>query len=178
MTFSDLTNWINNGPMTAEVWATVVFGLLAAILAFWGVATQRLLARRKSTFDHLVKSEFDKDMISATLIFVQQAKSKGKLDQWASPEKRNTNEGRSIRMVLNEMEIISIGIQHGIIDAGMYEKWSRTGVIRKWEYAKGYVDAIRTESNNRALFHEAEELYKKMKIEKLPKRNFTIRKSW
>jgi Domain of unknown function (DUF4760) len=178
VSFTTILNWLTSGPMTAQVWATIFIGFLASCVAYWGVSTQRLLARRKTTFDHLVKSEFDRDMINATLVFVKQAKTAGGLRQWAAVDKRSTEEGRSIRMVLNEMEIISIGLQHGIIDAEMYSKWSRSGVLRKWQFAKEYVDAVRADSNNNALFHEAEELFKLMQQNKLPKRNFSFRKFW
>jgi hypothetical protein len=145
-----------------QMWATLLVGTIGAAVAIWGVLTQRAIARRRATLDHLSRGELDGDLIAANSDFVRLAKDGG-LEIWADESKQNTKEVQSIKTVLNDQELISIGIQRGIIDYKLYRMWNRTGVIRRWTYAEPFVKKLRERSNNDALYHEFEEMARWMK---------------
>ena len=133
-------------------------GLIGAVVAVWGIHTQRMIARRRATFDHIAKSESDADLIAAKRKFVELAKQEGGLSVWAQEDKEKSEEAQSIRIVLNDFELIAIGIQCGIIDYKFYERWFKSGVVRHWKHAHPFVAALRTRTGNEALYHEFEQL--------------------
>src|ERR1700737_2653134 len=93
--------------------AAFVTGGIAALIAIWGVLTQRQIARRRATLDHIARSEADGDIIAARRKFIELAKAPGGLAAWADEDKEKTDETLKILLVLNEFELISIGIQRG-----------------------------------------------------------------
>ena len=74
--------------------------------------------------------------------------------------------------VLNEFELMSIGIQRGILDYKIYPLWCRTATVHYWNHGHPFVAAIRNRIGNDALFHEFEEMVKWMKDTKMPKRTW------
>lgn len=153
-----------------QVWATLLVGVVGAAVAIWGVLTQRAIARRRATLDYLSRGELDSDLIDAHRVFVRLAKDGG-LELWADESKQNEKEVQSIKTVLNDQELISIGIQRGIIDYKLYRMWNRTGVIRRWSYAEPFVKKLRERLNNDALYHEFEEMARWMK-DTMPRRRW------
>jgi hypothetical protein len=137
--------------------------ILAAIVAIWGIVSQRAIARRRTTFEHIVAMEADRSFIIARRKFIELSKHPGGLAPWASEDKESTPETQSIRLVLNEFEIVSIAIQRGVMDFETYRRWYQLTVIRFWAHAKPYAEALRARTNHPALFHEFEELERWMK---------------
>ncbi|MGI9481221.1 MAG: DUF4760 domain-containing protein [Hyphomicrobiales bacterium] len=117
-------------------------------------------------------------MIESRRIFGEIAKQDDGLQKWASAEKYYIKESRAVRAILNDLELVSIGIQLGIVDDELYRKWYESGTIRIWEISRPYVTALRKRTENNALFFEAEALadWFSDKAKKLPKRNFWHRK--
>jgi hypothetical protein len=60
----------------AQAWFTLLVGFVAASIAVWGILTQRAIARRRATFDHISKTEADADFIQARRTFIELAKQK------------------------------------------------------------------------------------------------------
>jgi len=89
--------------------AALVTGGIAALIAIWGVLTQRQIARRRATLDLLTKSEADSDIIAARRKFIELAKAPGGLAAWADADKEKSEEAQKILTVLNEFELMSIG---------------------------------------------------------------------
>lgn len=61
-------------------------------------------------------------------------------------------------MVLNDYELIAIGIERGIIDDKTYRRWFRSGVVKDWRSAAPFIMAIRERTGNDHLFHEFEDM--------------------
>jgi hypothetical protein len=97
-----------------EVGAVLVTGAIAAIIAVWGVLSQRVIAKRRTTLDHIVRLQTDHDVIAARKIFIELAKKEGGLAIWASEDKEQTEEAQAIRLILNDFELTAIGIQRAL----------------------------------------------------------------
>jgi hypothetical protein len=137
-----------------EAVAIVVTGFVAGIIALWGVYSQRAITRRQATIEHIARLEADGDQIRARRKLNELVKA-GHIAQWAELDKRETAEFQAICTVLNEMELISIGIQRGIIDYELYQRWFKTGVIRRWDEALPFVHSLRVlAGDNPMLYHE------------------------
>lgn len=151
-------------------------GICGAFIAAWGVISNRAIARRKATLDLITSQERDGDIIKARNVFIDLAKKNGGLAPYAELDREADEATQSIRTVLNEFELISIGIQRGILDFELYRRWHRSGVVKYWEYAAPFVHQLRQRTNNRALFYEFEELARWMRDETMPKRGRFIGK--
>lgn len=134
--------------------ATLTVGVLAAVFAFWGIQSQRGIARRRATLDFIMKSETDGDMIKARLRFIELSKDVNGLGPWAALDKEKTDEAQKIKLILNEFELIAIGIKRGIIDKQLYCNWFKSGAIKHWDHAEPFVNILRSRTGNNALYIE------------------------
>jgi hypothetical protein len=155
-------------PDWARMWAflsqnanTIVIGataLLAAIIAVWGVISQRAIARRQMTYEQIIKFITDDDLIKARRKFMELARSADGLKKYAAKENEISEETQSIILTLNFFELISIGIQRGIIDYELFKMWGKTSVVQIWSYAHAFVEPFRERLGNDMLFHELQSM--------------------
>jgi hypothetical protein len=141
-----------------EVGAVFITGGIASLIAIWGVWSQRAITRRQVTLNHISHLESDRDIIEARKRFVELAKAPGGLAAWAEADKEQTEEALAIGRILNSYELISIGIQRGILDYKLFERWQRASTIKYWERGAPYVMRIRERLNNDRFFHEFEQM--------------------
>lgn len=131
---------------------------IAAVIAIWGVLTQRSIARRRATLDHFTRINPDRDMIEARKKFLELAAAPGGLAKWADPEHEASDEAAKIRLVLNDFELVSVAIQFGIMDYDFYHQQSHGTVSRYWKAAAPFIHAARQRTGRATLFHEFEEM--------------------
>lgn len=154
-----------------EVGAILLTGLVASAVGFWGIFSQRAIARRRFTIELLARTEADKDMIEARKQFISLANEEGGLAKYAEASKESCPQTHVIRQILNEHELIAIGIQRGVIDLVSYRRWNRSAVIKFWSISSAFVKRLRERTHNDALYHEFEQMYHWMnKTGKPPKR--------
>ncbi|WP_282608447.1 DUF4760 domain-containing protein [Pelagibius sp. Alg239-R121] len=149
---------------------------IAVGVAVWGVVSQRQISARKNTLDYITRQESDGDIIKARQTFVSLVKVDGGLSDWAKVENESSVETQAIKIILNEMELISIGIQRGSIDEAMYKAWFKGSVITFWESSASFIHDLRVRTNNRRLYKEFEAMAEWMKGGKRAKRNWFIGK--
>ncbi|WP_157799489.1 DUF4760 domain-containing protein [Qipengyuania seohaensis] len=132
--------------------------IIAAGVAIWGVQTQRAIARRKATLDHLAVDNVDTDMIRARTTFIKLALGPGGLAPYADNDKEHSKEQQAIRLILNDFELVSTAIQFGIMDFEFYKQQAGGTAIRYWECAAPFVHAIRQKAGRNTLYCEFEAL--------------------
>ena len=158
-----------------EVEAVLITAAVAAIIAIWAIFSQRALVARQTTIEFIRNSEADRDMINARAVFNEASRHKNGVGKWAT--KPLSDEFKSIRMVLNEYELVAIAIQRGIFDDATYRRWHRSGVIQTWDHAAPFILTRRKNANNSALWHEFEEMARWYRGgPKMPRRRFLWRK--
>lgn len=136
----------------------ILVGCLAASVAVWGIRTQRTIALKRATLDVILRSESDKDIIDAHACFNRLARSNGGLATFAEEDHQGSRETESIRIILNQYEIIAIGIKQGILDEDLYYEWFGTGLLRHWRYAQPFILRIRQRVDSDKPFAAFEEL--------------------
>ncbi|WP_162530093.1 DUF4760 domain-containing protein [Stappia sp. BW2] len=138
--------------------------LFAAVL---GLQNQRAVNRRRHTIDFINQTEKDGTFVAALQTFVTEAKS-GNLVESGNPEQEGSKKALDVRLVLNHFEIVALGIDNGVFDDKLYQKWFKSGTILYWEYASEFVTAIRSRSKYNKSFTNFEKLairYKKTEEE-------------
>lgn len=141
-----------------EVQAILLTATVAAAIAIWGILSQRAITARQVTLQFIKASESDKDVIKARQRFNDLTMDGDGLGKWARDEHSKSKEAQAIRIVLNEMELIAIAIQRGILDDTTYRRFFKSGVVKTWKHAASYVLARRARTGNDSLYHEFEEL--------------------
>jgi hypothetical protein len=81
-------------------------------------------------------------------------------------------EAQTIAEVMNQYELIAVGIQLGILDYKLYRRFSKSVTIHFWNHGLPYIVCLRTRLGNDMIYHEFEEMVKWFKGEKKPKRHW------
>jgi len=155
-----------------QVIAIAATAVIAAIVAIWGILSQRAISRRTLTLTYMSHIDCDKDMIAARAMFIQEAKKPEGLTPWADPGKEHTPQCEAIRLVLNDFEIASVALQLGTIDYEFYRRYNYGTVIRYWYAAAPFVYSVRKQTGSKTVYHEFEELYRRFEKKRPPKRRF------
>lgn len=156
----------------SEVEAILVTAVCAAVIAVWGVITQRVVSRRSATLDYLWEIDSDQDILEARKTFINVTKEDGGIAKYAEREKRGSTQTDAIRLILNTHERIAIGIQFGILDSEFVKRHSRGTILQDWALAAPFVYAIRSSINNPAIYHEFEELARAFSATNMPRRSY------
>ena len=149
-----------------------VVAFFAVAIAIWGVISARTIARSQTTFDHLAKLEAEEPQVSPRKAFNLLTSGDRSIISFAEEDQEGSESTDAILSYLNQFELISIGIQRGIIDPELYRRWNRTNVIITWENAQAFVMALRKRTGAASLYHEFEEMARWMNLNKLPRRRF------
>lgn len=155
----------------SEVEAVLITAALAGILAAWGVITQRIVARRHATTSYLSRKSADKDMIDARRTFNKVSGLTGALSTYTQPSDLSDDETQAVRLILNDYELCSISVQHGVLDLSIIKQNGKGTILRDWSRAAPFVYKLRTELDNPAIFHEFEEMARWLQDNKLPRRS-------
>lgn len=155
----------------SETEAIFLTALVAGALAIWGIITQRVVSRRAATLEFLSRMDSDNDLITARSAFVKASRQPGGLAVLADLDKRDEEDARAVRLVLNENERIAIGIQFGILDREFVCRHGRGTLLRDWSLAAPFVYKLRQEYQNPALFHEFEDLARALSDKPMPSRS-------
>lgn len=151
--------------------AAAVIGTIAVIVAVWGTISARKIARSQTTFQHLAATEADGSFQKARIKFAEIVRA-GDIAKYAEQDQEGHADTQAIVSVLNEYELLSVGIQRGIIDGELFKRLSRSSVIYDWESSQPFVLALRKRTGRAILFHEFEEMAGWMSHDKLPRRRF------
>lgn len=103
--------------------------------------------------------------------FITLAKAGG-LSPYAAIDREGTPETEVIRIVLNEFELIAIGIQRGILDFTIYKRWAGREVLRYWDHAAPFITELRRRVGNPMIYREFEVLKNWIASETAPTRSF------
>lgn len=173
---------VDNGPLTpelafgmaslSEVEAILITALVAALVAAWGIVSQRIITRRLTTVQRIAETAADRDMIIARNEFNRLSDPDGKLSTCSSSGDLTSEEQDHVRAVLNDHELMSIGIQFGILDFKIICHNQKSTTLRDWQRSAPFIYKLRAELNNPALYHEFEELVRWMQDRKMPKRRW------
>lgn len=147
---------IRSGILAA---GAVVFGVGVALVS---LAFQRDLARKQSTISLLNRNVWDEDCIKAVRTFIQLGTHEGQdgrgqpegLEYWTNPRHRGSEQSRAINAVLNDYEMMALGIRRGIIDEDFFKSFARSAVISHWNIAASFIEELRRQRGNERLFIE------------------------
>lgn len=140
------TRTLSNLP---EVKATLTVGavgagiaVVAAIISIWGVYSQRVLTRRQATIAHLAALAGDRSVNDTIQEFIRISREPN-IARFAEEDQQGSDDTLAITAVLNQFELISVGIQRGIFEYELIKTWQAGSIIRYWNAAHPFVVALR-----------------------------------
>jgi len=85
----------------------------------------------------------------------------GHLSKWADPANTHTEESATLRAILNQYELVAIGIKQSTIDEKVYKRWCRTTLVKDWAACKALVMQLRENEKVATYYCEFEKLAKR-----------------
>ncbi len=149
-----------------------VVGSIAVVAAIWGTISARKIARSQTTLEHISNLEVDGTFQQNKAKYAALIREGVNIAIYAQADKEGDPDTTAIVSVLNEYELVSIGIQRGIIDPELYKRWARSSVLFDWESTQQFVAALRKRTGASSLYHEFEEMARWMGQNRLPHRRF------
>lgn len=136
--------------------AILLSAAIACIVALKSISAQREIARRRATLDMLASRQWDHDYLKARRIFNAHAGDSSVL--WLDDQHSDSEQSNAIRAILNEYELIAIGIDEGILDENLYRRWFKTQVLRDFSFYEVFICEARKRSGNGQIFIEFERM--------------------
>lgn len=144
----------------------IVLGVVVAVVS---VVSARAIARKKQSADLLFDSRNDKELVEGMRLVSQLHEDTSvNMRCFAAKDKGGTTEAKAIRYVLNHYEYISVGIQAGIYDEQMLKEGSYNTVVRLYQRAKPFIEAVREVNNRETIYQEFQWLAKRWEETPLP----------
>ncbi len=160
----DVLRLLNTHPGLA-IWTA---GIITITIGFLTIRTQRSINRRRATIDMFMKKIWDEDYLKAAGAFADVMKDQTKLmnlhdsfaraldlkrrNEWANlsaAEKERFEFATSVIYdvvkVLNDRELIAIGIRDGAYDDAICRRWWYSTFLREWKLSSTFVARIRTD---------------------------------
>lgn len=148
-----------NGP--GQPWAIFLSAAAIIVAAAFGAWWQRRIARHTLTINTIERQLWDGDYIGARAKFIsaRDTKSPDELRQLAAKENAQHEDAAAIRSILNNYELLSLGIITGVLDEGIYKRYFRTTFVSDYELSRPFIEGLR-QRNPRA-YKEYTTLYEK-----------------
>lgn len=148
----------------------VAAALGAAFVAIWGVVNQWGISRRQLTVQFMRELETDHDYIGALRIFNAAARERAGLVQFAKtppmdPAERTKFEedAQAVWLVLNQDELIAIGIKNSILDYRVVCMLARNAIQQRYNHSRYLIEQMRTNLPLPTMYLELERLADRLK---------------
>lgn len=109
----------------------------------------------------LAQKEWDRDYIVARSEFIKLRDASSGLAFWAREEHKGSPQLNIIRNMLNDYELIAVGIKEGILDEELYKRWFKTSFLSDMAAAAEFIERARVQAGTNAIFTEAQWLAQK-----------------
>lgn len=156
-----LAEAISNMGSGTPTWALFISAAAIIIAAILGAIWQRRISRQTLTYNTLINQLWDKDYISTRKQFIGIRENDGgqKLEQLARSESETDSQSEAVRLILNNYEMLALGISTGVLDEEIVRRYSKTNTCRDFERMRPYIDEVRKTFPK--VYVEYEALYEK-----------------
>lgn len=141
------TEAVLHGPGQPS-WAIFISAGAIIIVAAFGAWWQRRIARQTLTVNTIERQLWDGDYIETRAKFIKARDSKtpDALRALASKENAQEDDAAAMRSILNNYELISLGIVTGVLDKAIYKRYFRKTFTTDYELSKPFIDGVRARS--------------------------------
>lgn len=143
--------------------AILLSACIGAFVAVHAIGTQQKIARKRATLDLLSRKEWDNDFVDAKRRFNRLRDSGEDIGVFATAARKQLEDANfdMIRNILNDYELIAVGIAGEILDEDLYKLWFRSALVKDYEKSRGFIVNIRKLENVPEYYSEFEVLAKR-----------------
>jgi hypothetical protein len=145
---------------------TAVAAILGGIFAWAAIRANRGIARTRATLDLIERTESQAHYQSLWLNFKAVRGREGGFGALIAPASPVDETARALALeFLNHYELVAVGCKHGVLDSEFYKHFMRGAVVRDWQAASVFINAIRYPPGEPArprLFEHLDALAQKM----------------
>lgn len=148
------------GYVSQEAAALIASAAVAIVLSIFAVRHERQTARSRLAFESLTKKNWDKDYLETRMHFIKLCgEDDMSLAKYIEQQPDYAGLDMSVvRAVLNDYEIIAIGVRQGILDEEYLYRYMRGMALRDWNRCIAFVSALRVRAGNQLIYVEFEGL--------------------
>lgn len=140
---------------------TVILGI-SAVVALYAVYRNTEISKKRATIDLVMHQKNDEKLQSANQV-VNPILKTNRITRFADDEHKDSEERKSILIILNNYEFISTGMREGVFHFGVYKRMRYGEIKRDWECFEPFILDLRSKTKRATLFQEFEWLAKKLK---------------
>lgn len=142
---------------TFAIIISAISAFIAAIVSGnRAAAAQRDIARVKATYDALANKLWDKDYITARMLYVKASRDHEDFRKYVVGADQKYAEEASVSTALNNIandnELTAIAIENNIIDEQFFKTWFKQSYINDRERMREYIDETRLRTQNDKLY--------------------------
>ncbi|MEM9810353.1 MAG: DUF4760 domain-containing protein [Pseudomonadota bacterium] len=140
----DVPVWLDLGTRPlGPLLAAGVTAVIAWRIAKKTIMQQRVIARRRATIDFIEKRKWDSDYLAARQTFILLRDDKDRsIAYWAEADQKDRPERTTIRNILNDYELVAIGMKEDIFDEQIYRKWWRGTLLEDWKKSLPFIKSV------------------------------------
>lgn len=143
-----------------QAWAVGVSAFVVLVAALIGVIWQRRISRQTLTFNTLMDQLWDGDYITQRQLFIKiRDGGADELIRSANIKEADSDKVSALRSILNNYELLALGVHQGVLDEKIYKQYLRQTMIDDFERSKPYITALRKRAPK--VYIENEKLYEK-----------------
>lgn len=139
------------------------FFLISASIAATAIFFSTAATKKRAVIDYVMKEQDDDKVIKAKLQLKILHDSNDALSQYASNDKKSSEEAQAILDILNSYEFICAAIHAGAFHEGMYKKMQFQRLRMDYKALMPFISELRTARNHPTLFQEFEKLGQRWK---------------
>jgi hypothetical protein len=129
--------------------------LLSALAGVYIIHHNGALAKKRALIDLIIHQKSDQKLLDATQA-VYRLQEDGK--HLSSLVGTDSDERRSILLVLNNQEFIATGIRMGAFDEKVYKQMQCSNVRKLWMASSGFIQELRKIDGRQTIFQDFEKL--------------------
>ncbi|MEO1040827.1 MAG: DUF4760 domain-containing protein [Pseudomonadota bacterium] len=158
-------------PIVLDIPAVIISAVIGATVSV--VVTQYTLKhrtvadRRRSTVDLIERRllSFEREQTRTEFLELLDDPDRS-LCVWAREDKRESREASIIRNLLNEYELIAIGIEQKLYDEVLYKYFWKGALLDDWEATIDFIDLVRRRTKNPEIYRQFSNLAERWSKEK------------
>ncbi|MBK4215720.1 DUF4760 domain-containing protein [Paracoccus caeni] len=128
-------------------------------IAEQNVAEQRRIARRRTTLEFISKREWDSDYLHNRMEFNRLKNDvETGLEFWVRDNQKNSPQLNVIRTILNDYELVAIGVLEEDLDDDLYRSWYKSTLINDFDKCRNAIETLRARLQNEQIFCRFEAL--------------------
>lgn len=117
-------------------------------MARQAILENRSISKRQATLDHILMREWDKEYLQYYEKFSEIRRHPTESFEYYA-KNPNLEKVKFIKRILNDYEMIAVGIKNNILDEDIYKSWERYALLANFKAAKPYID-IRQKASPKA----------------------------